>query len=87
MAVKLPADYKALQAAGWTFQFSRQCRLCNRSLEFWRTKEKKFMPLESITVEGKWLLASHWATCPRADRFRKGKMDTEGGERQRSLFT
>jgi len=42
------------------------------------------MPLEAIQRDGVWLLNSHWATCPFADKFRKA--DTKSAEKQIGLF-
>lgn len=67
----LPATAEQLKAAGWRPLYSRACKLCHNPLEFWRTENGKPMPLESVIIEGTWLLASHWATCPFADKFRK----------------
>ena len=74
----LPASAEQLKSAGWRPLCSRACKLCHNPLEFWRTQNGKPMPLESVIVDGTWLLASHWATCPFADKFRKsGKSAVE----------
>lgn len=40
------------------------CRACGKSIEFVETNSGKLMPVDE---DG----ASHFATCPQADRFRK----------------
>jgi len=84
--LKLPATLEQLKAAGWKCAYSRECKLCHTSLEFWRTAAGKLMPLEGVLVEGIWLRASHWATCVFADEFRRPAPKPVDPEKQRGLF-
>lgn len=47
----------------------RPCRLCGKQIEFWLTRNAKPAPLE-LQLDGRFI--SHFATCPYADKFRKG---------------
>jgi hypothetical protein len=82
--VQFPATAAQLKAAGWKPEFSRSCRQCHNPLEFWLSPAGKSNPLEAILKDGVWLLASHWATCPFAERFRKA--ETKSAEKQLDLF-
>src|SRR5690348_7281660 len=83
-SVEFPASVQQLKSAGWKPQFSRSCRLCHNPLEFWTTPAGRSMPLEAVQRDGVWLLNSHWATCPFADKFRKP--ETKATEKQIGLF-
>jgi hypothetical protein len=67
--VNWPATVKELQTAGYSYQYSRPCRLCTARIEFWETPgARKLMPMD-ILAGGK--RASHFATCPKAEAFRR----------------
>lgn len=85
--LKLPVTLEHLQAAGWKWVMSRECRLCHAPLEFWRSPAGNLNPLEGILVDGVWLRGSHWATCVFADKFRKPEAKPVAPEKQGSLFT
>jgi hypothetical protein len=82
--IHFPATAQQLKAAGWKAVYSRSCKLCRNPLEFWQKPEGKPMPLEAIQQDGVWMLASHWATCPFADKFRKP--EKQPTEKQLGLF-
>lgn len=69
--MKFPASRLQLEVAHWKFEFSRPCKRCKVSLEFHRTPAGKLAPLETVVVDGKFLLVSHFETCPFADEFKK----------------
>ena len=72
MRVTFPATRGELTAAGYEFVYTRPCKRCQRALEFWRTPENKYAPLE--VLEGN-KLQSHFSTCPFADEFRRPKQN------------
>jgi hypothetical protein len=57
-----------MREAGYTFIHARSCSACGTPLEFWRTPKNRLGPFEQ-TTEGR--LISHFATCPKADKFRR----------------
>ncbi|HXP82598.1 MAG TPA: hypothetical protein VN976_22050 [Verrucomicrobiae bacterium] len=69
--MKLPATHAELIAAGWRPRSRRHCRLCNATIEFWKTLAGKIEPLELTLLEAKPVYVSHWETCPRAGEFKR----------------
>jgi hypothetical protein len=64
-----PATRDEMIAAGYLKSFERACKLCGRSLEFWKKGlAGKDGPFE-LQIDGR--LISHFATCPEAAKFRK----------------
>jgi hypothetical protein len=54
-----------LREAGYLFEGRARCRGCQAEIEWWRTPRGKAMPIDPGTMQ------PHWATCPKADDFRK----------------
>lgn len=87
--MNFPASREQIKAAGYAFTFARRCRRCQTPLEFYDTPAVKLAPLEGVLVEGKWLMDSHFKTCPFRDEFRKAapkSISTLEVVRQGSLF-
>ncbi len=59
-----PKDEKELDAAGYKFLFSTQCRSCRAPIEMWETPNGKKIPLNDDYT-------AHFSNCPDADKFRK----------------
>jgi predicted amidophosphoribosyltransferase len=72
--VTFPATRGELTEAGWELIYVRNCKKCQKSLEFWRNEKKKLCPLEIMKPGYK--LQSHFATCPFAESFRKPEQPT-----------
>ena len=69
--MNFPASREQLKAAGYRFSFARRCKRCDAALEFYDTPAGRLAPLEGVLVEGKWLMDSHFKTCPFRDEFRR----------------
>lgn len=60
-----------LVAAGYTLSRLSRCSAihnggtCNESIEWWRTPEGRFIPLDAETLQ------PHWSTCVDAELFRR----------------
>lgn len=52
----------------WTGQFS-PCRGCGRSIAFAKTKNDKWIPIDSIGKDSE-PATPHWKTCTKAKDFR-----------------
>jgi hypothetical protein len=74
LRIGFPATREAIHDAGYDFVYARPCKRCGANLEFHRSPAKAFVPLESVIVEGKWLLDSHFKTCPFRDEFKRPKL-------------
>jgi hypothetical protein len=48
--VNFPATREELKKAGYVFVYARKCKRCDRNLEFYRTPEGHWTPLESTVV-------------------------------------
>ena len=62
-----PKTELELEKAGYEFTNTGKCRACGCELAWYRTPRGKAMPLEEGTLE------PHWAKCPKADEFRRGR--------------
>ena len=62
-----PKTAKEAEAQGYEFTGSGKCRECCAELNWYRTPAGKNIPMNAG------LLEPHWATCPKADQFRKRK--------------
>jgi hypothetical protein len=62
-----PRTDTELHAQGYRFNSTGRCRGCQAEIEWWDTPRGKFIPLDPGTLE------PHWATCPKADEFKKTK--------------
>jgi VRR-NUC domain len=73
MGLRWPATRKELYAAGYVREMtmaSRPCKRCGIVIQFWRTPDKKLMPIEESKEDANELLC-HFNTCPHAEEFRK----------------
>lgn len=61
-----------------------KCKACRRKIFFLRTAKNKYMPCDVrldknlrrfvVGADGvDYVVTPHWATCPDADRFRRGR--------------
>lgn len=71
--MKFPCTREELKKNRYVFVFSRPCRQCDRPLEFYKTPTGAFAPMEATVVDKKWVMESHFKTCPAAEKFRKKK--------------
>jgi hypothetical protein len=65
------------------------CKGCGANIVWIKTASGKSTPIDAkperryISIDYNWVLMdthiSHFATCPKADSFRKSKSKTEGG--------
>jgi hypothetical protein len=65
-----PKTLDELRTAGYKFSVHSHCAGCGAVIEWWITPLGRKMPMD-VTDSGK--AEAHWATCPKADRFRKVK--------------
>jgi hypothetical protein len=63
-----PLTIEALKASGYVFDGHSPCKGCGETIEWWITPNNKSMPMD-VTTDGK--VTSHWATCKKAEDFRK----------------
>lgn len=69
-----PQTIDELRAAGYKFDRCAYCRGCGALIEWWTTTAGKPIPMNVTDDPGK--VTTHFATCPKADRFRK---NSQGG--------
>jgi hypothetical protein len=62
-----PKTADELTAAGYRFVNGSHCRGCGKKIQWYETPNKKKIPLDLDTYE------PHFATCLKADEFRKKK--------------
>jgi hypothetical protein len=67
-----PQTMRELEDANYRFNGHSRCRGCGASIEWWITPEGGRMPLDMMP-EANTPVTSHFATCPKADEFRKKK--------------
>ncbi len=60
-----PKSDNDLVAQGYQFEAKSHCRGCGRQIEWYLTPKGKHIPLDPGTLE------PHWATCEKAELFRK----------------
>lgn len=65
-----PPTHRELVEVGYTLTGLGQCRGCEADIEWWKTPEDKFIPMNRMLDENSEVV-SHWATCPKANQFRK----------------
>ena len=63
-----PTTLDELRSTGYRFEHTSHCKGCGALIEWWITPAGKRMPMD-ITDRGQ--VQTHFATCPRADQFRK----------------
>jgi hypothetical protein len=71
--MSFPQTLDELRTAGYRFDGHSHCRGCNAVIEWWITPHGKKLPMD-VTDSGK--ATSHFASCPKADQFRK---NSQGG--------
>lgn len=64
-----PATREQMIAAGYEFEFNRECSRCGVPIQFWKTPKGKLAPFELEKGIGK--LVSHFALCPYSRKFRR----------------
>lgn len=67
-----PRTREALEESGFIRKAYTRCQGCGAAMEFWRTKTGKSLPMDPMPNPDS-RAASHYATCPFAERFRKKK--------------
>jgi hypothetical protein len=60
-----PQTEPELKAAGYRYSNTGRCRGCGAMIAWYHTPTGKTIPLDDATFE------PHWATCPKADEFRR----------------
>jgi hypothetical protein len=64
----IPDNRKDLESFGYSKLGDSHCSGCGDPIEWWETPRKKKMP---FTVKEDGSLVPHWATCTKADQFRR----------------
>lgn len=62
-----PTTRFELEEQGYRFNDTGVCRGCQATIEWWITPQNRPMPLDPGTFK------PHWATCSKADNFRRKK--------------
>jgi hypothetical protein len=74
-----PATMQAMIDAGYTRSLYTRCQGCGAVMEYWRTPTYKTIPMDPMTnPEDK--AVSHFATCVKAEQFRKTRRKPPGRE-------
>ena len=73
-----PATKAAMIEAGYKYLANKTCP-CGAGMELWLTPNDKAMPMNLMPAPDSPAI-SHWATCPKAQQFRRNK------KAMRSLF-
>jgi len=63
-----PKTADEAEAQGYRFDRPAFCGGCGASVLWFRTPKKKFIPIDGSN-DGQFV--PHWATCPKADDFRR----------------
>ena len=66
-----PATKEAMMRAGYTYATNKVCP-CGAAMELWTTPDNKTMPMNPMPEEES-PAVSHFATCPKAQQFRRHK--------------
>jgi hypothetical protein len=69
-----PKTRDALIAAGYRFDNHAKCRGCQAEIEWWITPKGSKMPFD-LMQRGESEAIAHFATCPAAEEFRRGRRD------------
>lgn len=67
-----PRTRAEMEKSGYVRRAYTRCQGCNQSMEFWRTKEGKNLPMDPMP-DPESNAISHFSTCPKANQFRKKK--------------
>jgi hypothetical protein len=67
-----PASRAEMELAGYSRNCYAVCRGCGKAIEFWNSPKGSRLPMERMPLPES-PATSHFATCPRANDFRKGK--------------
>ena len=81
-----PATRSDLDRAGFRLELGmlrRPCKRCGTTIEFWRTPNDQYIPLEPVKDDPN-LFLCHFGTCPHANTFRR--KEYEPRPTQRELF-
>jgi hypothetical protein len=65
-----PKTLDELKAAGYSFSDHAVCRGCGEDIEWWETPLGKKLPMNPME-RGVTPAVSHFATCLKAERFRR----------------
>lgn len=65
--MKFPDSFEVLEAIGYSYSGSSNCRKCGERILWYRTPKGKTMPINSNATV-------HWATCPYARDFKPKKV-------------
>lgn len=68
-----PMTLDQLRAAGYRFDNLAYCRGCGALIEWWITPAGKRMPMDVTDNISSAKTQAHWATCPKAQDFRREK--------------
>jgi hypothetical protein len=66
-----PATRKLMQDAGYSFAGHKICP-CGARMELWHTPSDQLMPM-NLMENDESKAESHFATCPKAQQFRRKK--------------
>lgn len=69
----IPDKRGDLISFGYSKLNDSRCSGCGADVEWWETPRKKKMPFVVSTQNGIEVLTPHWADCPNAASFRKGR--------------
>jgi hypothetical protein len=67
-----PKTRAEMEDSGYKFDRNEVCRGCHQRMEMWATPARKRIPMDPMP-ESSSPAVSHFATCPNASRFRRGK--------------
>lgn len=65
-----PRNADEMRSQGYTFLNHGECDGCHEQIEWWRTPQKRQMPMNRMP-ELYTPAVPHWANCPEAGHFRK----------------
>lgn len=76
--IKWPATSDELRKAGYMYSSEGPCRGCGEPIEWWITPAGRNMPIsiqkaENVLFDSGEKRISHFAVCPEAKTFRKGR--------------
>lgn len=66
-----PATRQELKFSGYDYHGKKTCP-CGATMELWHTPRGAIMPMNPMPSDDS-PAESHWATCPRAQQFRRPK--------------
>jgi hypothetical protein len=71
--IEFPTTRQALTRARWQHVSFGICKglTCKKRIEWWKTLEGAWMPLEKVFDTDANIVAPHWTSCPDAQSFKK----------------